>query len=109
MYIFIVALAVNGIVSRERIPEDASFQIAAATKWRTKQHSTVTTPFSKYLREASYLEIEHEFRRRKMVTGCTTDHGVEEAHLPRAHFFGGVRGKRIYFNYFPAGHWLRVK
>lgn len=68
----------------------------------------VTTPFSKYLREASYLGIEHEFRRRKIVTGCT-NRGIEEAHLPRTHFFGGVREKRVYFNYFPAGHWLQGK
>jgi len=34
---------------------------------------------------------------------------MEEAHLPRAHFLGGVRGKHVYFNYFPAGHWLRGK
>lgn len=34
---------------------------------------------------------------------------MEEAHLPRSRFFGGVRGKHVYFNYFPAGHWLRGK
>lgn len=34
---------------------------------------------------------------------------MEEAHLPRACFFGGVRGKHVYFNYFPAGYWLRGK
>lgn len=34
---------------------------------------------------------------------------MEEAHLPQARFFGGVRGKHVYFNYFPAGHWLQGK
>lgn len=40
--------------------------MAGETAWHSK-----TIPFSKYLRETtSYLRVEHEFRRGRIVAGC---------------------------------------